>query len=210
MRRLGNWEMKIGGVYILSRRSIARMIATITAALMTFYAATTAQAQATVHRIHDATVALVSLDRQMVGRLTRTVVPDFMYLEYKALYLMLKPSVALPRRAIAPPPVRHGTAAVAACGFSSRDRKLLNEIHRAAVFGETPVDARVSGDIRRSQVLYGASLYRPSSRHVKGVSSTQAARSAIKQFRGRPGAYSLEETASLAKAILREYQSLKT
>ena len=63
--------MKIGGVYILSRRSIARMLATITAALMMLYAATTAWAEATVHRIHDATVALVSLDRQMIGRLTR-------------------------------------------------------------------------------------------------------------------------------------------
>ena len=86
----GNWEMKIGSVYILSRRSIARMLATITAALMTLFAATTAQAATTVHRIHDATVALVSLDRQMVGRLARTVVPDFMYLEYKSLYLELK------------------------------------------------------------------------------------------------------------------------
>jgi hypothetical protein len=94
--------VKIGGVYILSRRSIARMLATITAALMMLYAATTAWAEATVHRIHDATVALVSLDRQMIGRLARTVVPDFMYLEYKSLYLELKPSVAA---ASAAPPV---------------------------------------------------------------------------------------------------------
>ena len=78
------------------------MLATITAALMMFYAATTAWAEATVHRIHDATVALVSLDRQMIGRLARTVVPDFMYLEYKSLYLELKPSVAA---ASAAPPV---------------------------------------------------------------------------------------------------------
>ena len=59
--------MKIGGVYILSRRSIARMIATITAALMSLYAAVSAQAQNTVRRIHDATISLVSLDRQMMG-----------------------------------------------------------------------------------------------------------------------------------------------
>ena len=30
----------------------------------------------------------------MVGRLMRTVVPDILYLEYKSLYLELKPSVA--------------------------------------------------------------------------------------------------------------------
>ena len=35
-------KMRIGGVYILSRRSIARMLATITAALAMLYAATTA------------------------------------------------------------------------------------------------------------------------------------------------------------------------
>lgn len=54
----------------------------------------TDRGDATVRRIHDATISLVSLDRQMVGRLTRTVVPDFMYREYKALYLELKSSVA--------------------------------------------------------------------------------------------------------------------
>ena len=83
--------VKIGGVYILTRRSIARMLATITAALMMFYASATAQAKDMVRRIHDATIALVSLDRQMIGRLAYVVVPDFMYLEYRALYLELRP-----------------------------------------------------------------------------------------------------------------------
>ena len=82
--------MKIKGEYILSRRSIARMIATITAALMTLYAAATAQAESIVRRIHDATIALHSLDRQMLGNTARTVVPEFMYREYKALYLELR------------------------------------------------------------------------------------------------------------------------
>ena len=67
------------------------MLATITAALMMFYAAATAQAEDMVRRIHDATIALVSLDRQMIGRLAYVVVPDFMYLEYRSLYLELKP-----------------------------------------------------------------------------------------------------------------------
>ena len=82
--------VKIGGEYILTRRSIARMLATITAALMMFYASATAQAKDMVRRIHDATIALVSLDRQMIGRLAYVVVPDFMYLEYRALYLELR------------------------------------------------------------------------------------------------------------------------
>ena len=60
-------------------------------ALMMFYAAATAQAEDMVRRIYDATIALVSLDRQMIGRLAYVVVPDFMYLEYRSLYLELKP-----------------------------------------------------------------------------------------------------------------------
>ena len=64
--------MKIRGVYILSRRSVLRLIATITAALVALYSAATAQAESTIRRIHDATISLVSLDRQMTGRLVRT------------------------------------------------------------------------------------------------------------------------------------------
>jgi hypothetical protein len=76
------------------RRNVRRLpvvLATITAALMMFYAAATAQAEDMVRRIHDATIALVSLDRQMIGRLAYVVVPDFMYQEYRSLYLELKP-----------------------------------------------------------------------------------------------------------------------
>ena len=83
------------------------MLATITAALAMLYAATTAQAEGVIRRIHEATISLVTLDRQMVGRLTSTVVPDFMYLEYRSLYLELRPSGA----AVAGrPPYRAGSA----------------------------------------------------------------------------------------------------
>ena len=82
--------MKIKGEYILSRRSIVRMIATITAALMSLYAAATAHAESIVRRIHDATLGLVLLDRQMVRGMAYTVVPEIMYREYKALYLELR------------------------------------------------------------------------------------------------------------------------
>ena len=52
-------------------------------------------------RIHSAAISIHSLDLQMVGRTVSTIVPDFMYLEYKSLYLELKPSVAA-RSVIAP------------------------------------------------------------------------------------------------------------
>ena len=55
-----------------------------------------ARAEAIVHRIHNAAIALHSLDLQMIGRLACIVVPDFMYLEYKSLYLELKPASAAP------------------------------------------------------------------------------------------------------------------
>ena len=88
------------------------MLATITAALMMFYAAATAQAEDMVRRIHDATIALVSLDRQMIGRLAYVVVPDFMYLEYRSLYLELKPFRDFHGRV--PPIVREPVASGAA------------------------------------------------------------------------------------------------
>ena len=78
------------------------MLAAITAALMTLYAAATAPLEATVRRIHDVAGGLLSLDRQMVGRLMRTVVPDILYLEYKSLYLEVKASGAA--RVYARPP----------------------------------------------------------------------------------------------------------
>ena len=87
------------------------MLAAITAALTMLCGAATAQAEATVRRIHEATISLVSLDRQMVGRLASTVVPDFMYLEYRALYLELKPFRDFHGRV--PPIVRAPVASVA-------------------------------------------------------------------------------------------------
>ena len=101
------------------------MLATITAALMMFYAATTARAEALVHRIHNAAIALHSLDLQMIGRLARTVVPDFIYLEYKSLYLELKPSVVA---ASAAPPgtVVHRDGHLARCGRPLGEATLMS------------------------------------------------------------------------------------
>ena len=66
------------------------MVAAITAALVTLYTAATAEGEAIVRRIHNATIALVTLDSQMVGRSVVAVVPDSMYSECKSLYLMLR------------------------------------------------------------------------------------------------------------------------
>ena len=88
------------------------MLATISAALMMLYAAATAPVEGMVRRIHDVAGGLLSLDRQMVGRLMRTVVPDILYLEYKSLYLEVKASVvatsaAPPGTAVAERPPYH-------------------------------------------------------------------------------------------------------
>ena len=153
----------------------------------------------------------------MVGRLMRTVVPDFMYLEYRALYLELKPPYhsarrdALPHHAavtsaaalVAAPPQARASVVE---GFTAADRKMLAQIYRASVYGETPTYAQRAGDVRRRQIAYGVTLYKPSSRYVKGVSSYVAARQAVRQFEDAEGAYSSDEIASLAKAIRREYQ----
>ena len=74
------------------------MIAAITAALVTLCNAATAESLALVRRIHSATVALVSIDSQMAGRCARAVVPDFVYLESKDLYLSLRQPKAARKR----------------------------------------------------------------------------------------------------------------
>ena len=99
------------------------------------------------------------------------------------------------------------------CGadyFTQHDRVILNQIHKASVFGEMPTDSQVAGNIRRQQVIYGVKLYRPSSGKSKGFSSLKAADRAIcaPQFKDAPGAYSAKERRSLAKSIIREYKSL--
>ena len=94
--------------------------------------------------------------------------------------------------------------------FTQHDRVILNQIHKASVFGEMPTDSQAAGNIRRQQIIYGAKLYMPSSGKSKGVSSLKAADCAISapQFKDAPGAYSAKERRSLAKSIIREYKSL--
>ena len=81
------------------------MLATISAALMMLYAAATAPPPGRGHGPPHPRCGggLLSLDRQMVGRLMRTVVPDILYLEYKSLYLEVKASGAAARVDARPP-----------------------------------------------------------------------------------------------------------
>ena len=94
---------------------------------MMFYAAATAQGEDMVRRIHDATIALVSLDRQMIGRLAYVVVPDFMYLEYRALSLELRPFRDFHGRV--PPIVREPVASGAAMTVDDLQRA-VEEVKR--------------------------------------------------------------------------------
>ena len=95
-----------------------------------------------------------------------------------------------------------------AAGFLKGDRRMLRQIHRVTVFGETPSAAMIAGDVRRRQVLYGVKLYRPPTKYDKGCSSYCAAEKAIRapQFSGVEGAYSPAEKKTLARAIVREYR----
>ena len=138
------------------------MLATFSAALLMFYAAATAPVEATVRRIHGAAIALHSLDLQMIGRIARTVVPDILYLEYKSLYLELKPSVAARGDARPPGAVRsastpHQTAVTSAAGAKrhrgrrgsglkgSRTRRMVDQLDafKAWLLGN-PVNERDS------------------------------------------------------------------
>ena len=57
-------------------------------------------------------------------------------------------------------------------------------------------------------MAYGVTIYRPRSRHDKGVSSMRAAKMAIDnpQFNGIVGAYTLPEAKALSRAIERAYK----
>ena len=193
--------MKIKGAYILSLRNIKRMIAVLATAFNTIcFSTATSEDLILANRCSNAALSLKAMEPSLAFDSSRIVVPDYQYREFKTLYLLKKP----PRGEIP-----HVSAKPQIAGFGPEDRRLLRQIYRATVFGETPTDAKVAGDVRRRQVLYGASLYKPPTKHDKGVSSYLAAEKAIKapQFSGESGVYSLPEKKTLARAIVREYRS---
>jgi len=82
--------MKIKGFYILTRRSIARMIAVMATAFVMLCNAVTTKDEPLVNRIRSTSIALYALDGEIDGRSTRTVVPAVHYIEFKSVYLEAK------------------------------------------------------------------------------------------------------------------------
>ena len=112
-----------------------RMIAAITAALVTLYNVATAEGEAIVQRINSATIALATLNSQMVGRTVLATVPDSLCRECKALYLMVR----RPHAAVVSPPLMdppRGRATARCRGRRPRPGELRQE-DVAAVFGVT-------------------------------------------------------------------------
>ena len=203
--------MKIGGVYILSRRSITRMIKAIATAFAALCIYTSSFGDMLLaSRYANTTQSLLSLKCSLKCDAARTVVPDLLYLEGKALYFKAKSSGAArseiapyqaaatsatpPRAAVAGRPPYHCEAA----GFLAELRKKINEIHDASVLGKPPPDKRLRGLMRQKQVLYGVGQYKP-----QEVSFEKAARMAIIAFKGEHGAYGEREWKSLKQAIRR-------
>ena len=96
--------MKIGGVYILTKRSIMRMIAAISAAFALFCASAASTDGISDHVLanrYTTTInyLLTAKDTLVASSLAYTVVPEPLYLESKALYLKAR----RPRGAIAKP-----------------------------------------------------------------------------------------------------------
>ena len=82
--------MKIKGFYILTRRSIARMIAVMATAFVMLCNAVTTKDEPLVNRIRSTSIALYALDGEIDGRSTRTIVPAVQYIEFKSVYLEAK------------------------------------------------------------------------------------------------------------------------
>ena len=145
------------------------MIAAITAALVTLCNAATAESQTLVRRIHNTTIALVTLDSQMVGRCASAVVPDSLYLESKALYLSLKSPVSATAAglrpvppAAAPSPVRHYSTRKALTSAQAAD---ITGLSRSTIrrLDKDPGNTKYPGRNSTPQILAAwAQLYRAS------------------------------------------------
>ena len=96
-------------------------------------------------------------------------------------------------------------------GFTAKDRKRLDAVYDVVVRSKEPAQAQLASDVRHEQIAYGLSLYKPSSRHVKGVSFRTAAKRAINadRFKDAEGGYKMSEVKSLTQAIRRAFLSSK-
>ena len=194
---------------MLSRRNIARIIAVIAAAILAFHTATAALSPSdeALSRKASATMCkALSFEDALPSGEAPVAVSDHLFEEFAEVFFLFRHLVTGGAASTT------GThIATPVPSFTAEDRRMLRQIHRATVYGETPTEAQIAGDVRRRQVLYGAELYRPTSKYVKGVSSYAAAEKAIRapQFSDVEGAYRISEKESLARAIRRERASLK-
>ena len=197
--------MKIKGFYILTRRSVIRILAILGIAVGSLYAETTAESKVFSSRVEDVQAELISLKKRLPEDSSRAQLPDVQYLEYKSVYLEAKrynkehgnPEKTA-RRDASPHHAANPEPRPPTVGFMVELRKKINEIHDASVLGKPPPDKRLRGLIRQKQVLYGVDQYKPHE-----VSFEKAARMAITAFKGERGAYSEREWKSLKQAIRR-------
>ena len=82
--------MKIKGFYILTRRSVIRILAILGIAVGSLYAETTAESKVFSSRVEDVQVELISLKKRLPEDSSRAQLPDVQYLEYKSVYLEAK------------------------------------------------------------------------------------------------------------------------
>ena len=90
LRAFGAWKMKIKGFYILTRRSVMRMISILGIVLGSLYAEATAESKVFSSRVEDVQVELISLKKRLPEDSSRAQLPDVQYLEYKSVYLEAK------------------------------------------------------------------------------------------------------------------------
>ena len=140
--------MKIGGVYILTLRSIERLIAVIAAAFAMICTAPAAHADMVLaNRCANAAQSLLSLKCTLAATsASRAVVPDIVYRENKSLYLMLKPSVASPRRA---PPAVTLSGGTRSCASAPTTPETIAARPEAVTSATAPVTA-TTADIQRA------------------------------------------------------------
>ena len=129
------------------------MIAAITAALVTLYSAATAEGEAIVRRIHNATIALVTLDSQMFGRSVPASVPEAMYCECKSLYMMLR----RPHTAVVSPqlvtPARGAVKPRSKRGVGGKGPKTEYMKRQLRIFGHFLAAQKYDGDESRLYAL---------------------------------------------------------
>ena len=82
--------MKIKGFYILTRRSVMRILAILGIAVGSLYAETTAESKVFSSRVEDVQAELISLKKRLPKDSSRAQLPDVQYLEYKSVYLEAK------------------------------------------------------------------------------------------------------------------------